>query len=215
MNYPIFNSISNLIESELTKRQLDIHTFRTWKENRINATGLELSINVGEHSEYIDKVIINFDWDKFREISLARELQGMERHPLLNGDPEDTFRLPPAIDIEIVWQFDQSVIATLGHSLYGTDRIDAASRWMEVINEALPPQMHSGDTITRWHIEVEGDEHGRYLSVMSLNTYLRYSFENSKTLAEVHRFIVRKLQSLLMITQKVLQISADSLAVAL
>lgn len=215
MNYPIFNSITNLIEAELTKRNLDVITFRTWKENRINATGLELSIDISQHSEFINKVVINFDWDKFREMSLARQLRGMEKHPLLIEDQENPFNLPPSIDIEVVWLFNQSVTSSLGSSPYGTDRIDAASRWMEAINDALPQHMHSGDTITRWHIEIEGDEHGRYLSVMSLNTYLQYSFEDLKTLSDTHQFILRKLQYLLMITQKVIQISEESLVTAI
>ncbi len=215
MNYPIFNSITNLIEAELTKRNLDVVTFRTWKENRINATGLELGINISKHSEYINKVVINFDWDKFREMSLARQLRGMEKHPLLIEDQENPFNLHPSLDIELVWLFNQSVTASLGNSPYGTDRIDAASRWMEAINNALPPHMHSGDTITRWHIEIEGDKHGRYLSVMSLNTYLQYSFEDLKTLSDAHQFILRKLQYLLMTSQKVIQISEESLVTAI
>jgi len=215
MNYPIFNSITNLIEAELTKRNLDVITFRTWKENRINATGLELSIDISKHSEFINKVVINFDWDKFREMSLARQLRGMEKHPLLIEDQANPFNLPPSLDIEVVWLFNQSVTSSLGNSPYGTDRIDAASRWMEAINNALPQHMHSGDTITRWHIEIEGDEHGRYLSVMSLNTYLQYSFEDLKTLSDTHQFILRKLQYLLMITQKVIQISEESLTTAI
>ena len=214
MNYPIFNSITNLIEAELTKRSLDVVTFRTWKENRINATGLELSIDISQHSDYIKKVIINFDWDKFRETSLARQLKGMEKHPLLIEDQDVSFNLPPTIDIEVVWLFNESVTATLGSSPYGTDRIDAASKWMETINGSLPPQMHGGDTITRWHIEIEGDDHGRYLSVMSLNTYLQYSFVDLNALADVHQFILRKLQYLLMITQKVIQISEESVTTA-
>ena len=34
----------------------------------------------------------------------------------------------------------------------------------------------SDDIITRWHIEVDGDKDGKYLSAINLISYFQYSF---------------------------------------
>lgn len=210
MNYPIFNSIVNQIEAELNKRNIKIDTFRTWKENTINATGLELIIDIHEMSDYIKSVTINFDWDKFKEICLAKQLKGMEKHPLLQEKTMISTNIKPIIDIEISWHFDKQMAGSLGNSKLGTDRLDAASIWMDAINKRNNQLLTSDNIITRWHIEIEGDMKGRYLSEMRLISYFQYTFEELKSLNEIHNYINKKLQFLLMTTLKVINIANES-----
>ncbi len=210
MNYPIFNSIVNQIEAELNKRSIKIDTFRTWKENTINATGLELVIDIHEMSDYIKSVTINFDWDKFKEICLAKQLKGMEKHPLLQEKAMVSTNVKPIIDIEIAWHFDKNMAGSLGNSKLGTDRLDAASIWMDTINKRNNQLLTSDNIITRWHIEIEGDMKGRYLSEMRLISYFQYTFEDLKSLNEIHNYINKKLQFLLMTTLKVINIANES-----
>ena len=63
MYYPIFNSIVNTVNAQLDKRGISSKKFKTWQDERINATGLELMIELGENSSFIDALSINFDWD--------------------------------------------------------------------------------------------------------------------------------------------------------
>lgn len=211
MNYPIFNSIVNRIEAELLKRNIKIKTFRTWKENTINATGLELVIDIHEMSSYINSVTINFDWDKFKEICLAKQLTGMEKHPLLQEKPLLSTNVKPNIDIEITWHFDKETARALGGSDLGTDRLETASQWMDTINRRNNQLMTSDNIITRWHIEVEGDINGRYISEMRLISYFQYTFEGLRSLNEIHSYINKKLQTLLMTTLKVINIANESI----
>ena len=210
MNYPIFNSIVNQIEAELNKRNIKIDTFRTWKENTINATGLELVIDIHEMSDYIKSVTINFDWDKFKEICLAKQLKGMEKHPLLQEKAMVSTNVKPIIDIEIAWHFDKKTASSLGSSKLGSDRLDTASIWMDTINKRNNQLLTSDNIITRWHIEIEGDMNGRYLSEMRLISYFQYTFEDLKSLNEIHNYINKKLQFLLMTTLKVINIANES-----
>ena len=90
MEYPLFNSIVRCIEKELENRDIEVTSFRTWDETKINASGLEIVINLRNTSQYIDSLRINFDWDRFREFSLARQLEGMT--PVQRVPPQQ----PPA-----------------------------------------------------------------------------------------------------------------------
>ncbi|HKJ34319.1 MAG TPA: hypothetical protein VKA34_21015, partial [Balneolales bacterium] len=180
MNYPIFNSLVNQIEAELYKRNIKIETFKTWNENTINATGLELVIDIQDMSDYIKSVTLNFDWDKFREISLAKQLNGMKKHPLLIEKPLVPTSIKPTIDIEIAWIFDINKVEEIGDTKTGNYRLELASQWMENINQRVTHLFLTDNIITRWHVEVEGDLHGRYLSEMRLMSYFQYTFENLK-----------------------------------
>lgn len=214
MNYPIFNSIVNQIEAELNKRNIKIDTFRTWKENTINATGLELVIDIHDMSDYIHSVTINFDWDKFKEICLAKQLKGMEKHPLLQEKQLISTNVKPIIDIEIAWHFDNKMASSLGDSTLGTDRLEVASQWMDTINRRNNQLLTSDNIITRWHIEIEGDINGRFLSEMRLISYFQYTFEGLSSLNEIHNYINKKLQFLLMTTLKVINIANESVPTA-
>jgi hypothetical protein len=211
MNYPIFNSLVNQIESELYKRNIEIETFKTWNENTINATGLELVIDIQNMTDYIKSVTINFDWDKFREISLAKQLKGMKKHPLLIDKPLIPTSIKPTIDIEVAWIFDNDKIGNMSDTKEGNVRLNLATQWMENINERVSHLFSSDNIITRWHIEVEGDLYGRYLSEMRLMSYFQYTFEDLYSLNEIHHYINRKLQNLLLNTIKVIQVANESI----
>jgi len=207
MNYPIFNSIVNTIDTELVKRNIDITTFRNWNEHKINAAGLEIEIALTNRSHFIRSVVINFDWDRFRETVLARQLKGMEKHPLLNEKTLTSTSIKPLIDIEVVWKFDESATQSHVGSKIGDERLRAASNWMSDISRDVNELLYSDDIITRWHIEVEGDEYGKYLSAINLLSYFQYSFDGFSTLNQIQQFVSRKLQHLLFKTNKVVQIS--------
>ena len=111
MQYPIFNSFINRIKADLNKKNIKSEEFVVWTEETINAIGLELRIQLDDISPYLQSVTINFDWDKFREVSLARQLPGMEKHPLLNVKNDITnTHLKPNMDVEVSWKFNQDYI---------------------------------------------------------------------------------------------------------
>lgn len=211
MKYPIFNSIINLIESELIKRNINIQSFRSWDESKINATGLEIQIDLQDTSNYIDSLMINFDWDRFRETNLAQQLDGMEAHPFLQDENAMKSTIEPLIDIEVVWQFDEEKSQEIVPTKIGNHRLEAASEWMEQISKQVNELLASDNIITRWHIEVEGDQYGRYLSAINLLSYFQYTLEDLKSLNEVHKYVSRKLQHLLFKTNKVIQIADQTI----
>jgi hypothetical protein len=92
------------------------------------------------------------------------------------------------------------------------NRVEASSAWMEAFTRRLQTTYPHDDAITRWHIELEGDENGRYLGVMSLITYLTVHFEHVKDLNELHRVSTRALQRILIRTNRILQM-ADELGI--
>lgn len=211
MKYPIFNSIVNRIESELTKRNINIKSFKTWDENKINASGLEIIIDLANTSNFIKALTINFDWDRFRETVLARQLDGMEEHPLLQKETMVSTNIQPIIDIEVVWQFDEKKSQEKAPDKIGTSRLDAASLWMESISKEVNELLAADDIITRWHIEVEGDQYGKYLSAINLLSYFQYELKDLKSLNEVHQYLGRKIQHLLYKTNKVIQIADQTI----
>src|SRR5690625_628314 len=103
MTYPIFNSVINRIEDDLHNRNITINTFRTWNEDRINATGLEIEIDLSQSSDFMKALSINLDWDRFRETVLARQLKGMQEHPFLQEGHMVSTSISPVIDIEMNW----------------------------------------------------------------------------------------------------------------
>ncbi|MGM0589273.1 MAG: hypothetical protein ACQETE_12700 [Bacteroidota bacterium] len=207
MNYPIFNSIVNTIEAELLKRDIKIERFKTWDENTINATGLEIEIDLTQSSDYVHSITFNFDWDRFREVSLARQLNGMEEHPFLADEKLKNVNVDPIIDIEVMWNFDEDETQSLVPSKIGNQRLDSASQWMEAVTHNINALLTTEDIITRWHIEVEGDEYGRYLSAIQLISYFQYSLMRTKSFNDVHRYVKRRFRHLLYKTNKVIELS--------
>ncbi|HEX6981981.1 MAG TPA: hypothetical protein VF181_04410 [Balneolaceae bacterium] len=213
MKYPIFNSVINRIESDLQARDINIQSFRTWNEDRINATGLEIQISLNQKSRILKALSINFDWDRFREIVLARELEGMEEHPFLQDENMAATSISPAIDIEITWMFDEKAPHPQLAAHNGNHCLEAASKWMEEISKEVNKLLANDDIITRWHIEVEGNENGKYLSAVNLISYFQYTLSDLKSLNDVHAFVLKCLQELLLKSNRVLKIADRTLQI--
>lgn len=211
MKYPIFNSVINRIESDLHNRDIKINSFRTWNEDRINATGLEIEIDLSKKSSFLKALSINFDWDRFRETVLARQLEGMEGHPFLQDENLATTSISPAIDIEITWLFDEKAPHPQLAAHNGNHCLKAASEWMEEISKEVNKLLADDDIITRWHIEVEGNENGKYLSAVNLISYFQYTLSDLKSLNDVHAFVLQCLQKLFLKSNRVLKIADKTL----
>ncbi|HKK46107.1 MAG TPA: hypothetical protein VJ964_11340 [Balneolaceae bacterium] len=211
MTYPIFNSVVNRIESDLRERDIAITSFRTWNEDRINATGLEIEIDLSKKSDYLKALSINFDWDRFRETVLAKQLQGMEEHPFLQEEKMMSTSITPVIDIEITWLFDEKAPHPELAAQNGNHSLDAAGRWMEEISKEVNDVLADDDIITRWHIEVEGTDSSKYLSAINLISYFQYTLTDLKSLNDVHAFVIKRLQELLIKSNKVLKIADRTL----
>lgn len=201
MKYPIFNSFIKQLQNELGRRGIPTDTFAQWNEDVLNATGLEIRIPLGEHSSAVRNLGIHFDWDLFRETALAKRLPGLEKHPLLMADRVPMTPIEPGMDVEVTWTFDVTPFLSI------EDRIEQSSKWMEVFTQSLREAYPHDDAITRWHVEIEGDAKGRYLSVMSLITYLTVGFDHVSNLNEVHQVITRALQRILIRTNRILQLA--------
>ncbi|WP_103665775.1 hypothetical protein [Gracilimonas amylolytica] len=216
MQYPIFNSIVNTVESQLGKRGIATNKFRTWQDNKIYATGLELNISLQEASEYIKSLSINFDWDSFRETSMAKGLEGMESHPFLKIEPFTESTVMPTIDVEMMWLFNIDTCQKEEPGKSGNYRIEEASKWMESISREVNELLADDDIITRWHVEIDGDENGRYLSAINLISYFQYQLTEPKSLNDVQEIVKRKLNDLLLKANKVIftsnKILSNSLA---
>lgn len=212
MHYPIFSSIVNTIDIQLEKRGISAKTFSTWENSKINATGLELEINLSKVSKYMKTLSINFDWDGFREHSLAKQLEGMESHPFLKIDKLNESKISPTIDVEVSWLFDVGLCQPELPNHSGNYRIEKASEWMDSVNKKVNQLLIKDDIITRWHIEIEGDEQGRYLSAINLISYFQYQLTSPKSLNEVTHFVSRRLHDLLLKANKVIFIADEILA---
>lgn len=210
MHYPIFNSIINKIQTDLQNRDIKTQNFRVWTDKTINAIGLDITIDLTKISDHIKTLNLHLDWDRFREINLARQLEGMQNHPMLKGGKFANIVVIPRIDVEVNWLFNTDLIYSSIDSRKGQARIEAASRWMDSVNQKIRSVIHGDDVITRWHVEAEGDSEGRYLSVMSLISYLDYEFSGITDLNDVHKFVGRRLQQILVRTNKVIMVADKS-----
>ena len=211
MTYPIFNSVVNRIENKLKERDISIKTFKTWNEDRINATGLEIVIDLSGKTNFLKALSINFDWDRFRETVLAQELDGMEKHPFLQDDNKVETSISPVIDIEVTWLFDEKAPHPQLAAQNGNHRLSAASEWMEDISKEVNELLADDDIITRWHIEVEGTESSKYLSAVNLISYFQYTLADLNSLNDVHEFVSKRLQELLVKSKRVLTIADQTL----
>lgn len=207
MQYPIFNSIINTVDTNLERRGISTELFKTWENNKINATGLELEINLSKISNYLRSLTINFDWDSFREATLAKKLDGMESHPFLAIDKLKNSKITPTIDVEMAWFFEEKACQPINPDKNGNYRVESASLWMESVSKDVNELLAKDDIITRWHVEIEGDQNGKYLSAINLISYFQYQLDSPTTLNEVNQFVSRRLQDLLFKANKVINIS--------
>ena len=211
--YPIFSSVVNRIESELLRRNVHPRRFKTWTENSINATGLEIAIDLSGDGP-ITSVVINFDWDKFREAGLARQMEGMSRHPLLKGRKASLTSVTPSLDIEISWQFNEHIPIQLAPSKIGTQRVKVASEWMEAINRKTGEVLPAEHSLSRWHVDIDGDFDGRFISQMTFITYFTIPLSSIDSLRSLHVRVDRKLQELLLTTERIIQLASRCLPLA-
>ncbi|MCW9706654.1 hypothetical protein [Fodinibius salsisoli] len=211
MTYPIFNSVINRIESDLNNRDVSISAFRTWNEDRINATGLEIEIDLSQSSDFIKALSINLDWDRFRETVLAKQLDGMEEHPFLQEQNMVSTSISPDIDIEITWLFDEKASHPELATQNGHHKVEVASLWMEEINNKINELLADDDIITRWHVEVEGTQNERYLTAVNLISYFQYTLIDLNSLNEVHQFVLKIMQELLVKSNRVIKLAEQTL----
>lgn len=212
MHYPIFNSIVNTVDTQLEKRGVKTKKFRVWEDNKIHATGLEIIIGLDKVSHYMQSLAINFDWDSFREVTMAKELDGMENHPFLRIEQLTEAHVKPTIDVEVCWKFDIDRCQPEVPGENGNYRIEKASKWMEAISGKVNKFLAEDDIITRWHIEIDGDLNGRYLSAINLISYFQYELTTPKNFDEVQSFVSRRIHNLLLKANKVIYISDDALS---
>lgn len=211
MNYPIFSSLVNQIETHLASRSVHVDQFRLWNEEKINATGLEIGMDLSDSSRTVKRVVVNLDWDKFREANLAKDLPGMEKHPLLKTDTFTTSNVSPYIDVETIWHIDEQILYDRLDSTVGNRRIEAASQWMEFINKEISKVLNGGNLITRWHVNVEGDIHGRYVTDMSLISYMQYHLDQFSSLNDIHAYLEENIQLIFQRTGKIIRIASRTL----
>ncbi|MFO7847279.1 MAG: hypothetical protein R6V27_12010 [Balneolaceae bacterium] len=213
MEYPIFQSIVNKINGSLLKRNINVVKFKTWEESKINATGLEISIDLNETTTHLKSMSINFDWDRFREASLARQLDGTGNHPVLQAETYAESSVDPVIDIEVSWYFREETCQPAHSNGDANFRIEKASEWMNEASEKVNELLLSDEIITRWHIEIDGDREGKYLSAINLISYFQYTFEGLESLKDVHKFVDRKLIHLLYKAKRVVELVDDTVHV--
>jgi len=216
MQYPIFHSVVNKIKSSLSRSKITISKFKLWEETQINATGLEIWIDLEENTDHLRAVSINFDWDRFRETSIAKQLEGTEKHPLLKKPHLLETNVEPIIDIEVVWYFNEEKCqpAPDGSKENSNYRIDVASRWMSEASRQVNELLRSDDIITRWHLEIEGDENGRYLTAINLISYFQYKLSDLDSLNGVHLYIDKRVRDLLFKINRVIRITDSAVQVA-
>jgi hypothetical protein len=213
IEYPIFNSVVNRIGSELLRRNISPRRFKTWVENSINATGLEIAIDL-QGGDPITAMVINFDWDKFREAALAKQMDGMSGHPLLKSKKAVLTSMTPNMDIEISWQFNEHIPIQMAPSKIGTQRVKVASDWMDAINRQAQEILPVEHSLSRWHVDIDGDFDGRFISQMTFITYFTIPLASIDSLKGLHLRIDRKLQVLLLTTERMLQLARNTLPLA-
>lgn len=213
MQYPIFQSVVNRIDRTLSKRNINVTTFKTWEEAKINAAGLEIVVDLSQATRHLTHMSINFDWDSFREANLAVCLDGTEGHPFLKSKHLTDVNVSPSIDIELVWHFDVTKCQPENISGDEDSRISTASEWMDRVSRQVNELLLSDDIITRWHIEIDGDDQGKYLTAINLLSYFQFSIGELNSLNEVHEYVSRKLAHLLYKANKIIKIADDSVIV--
>ncbi|MCC5933076.1 MAG: hypothetical protein LAT75_02725 [Candidatus Cyclonatronum sp.] len=202
------------IETELGRRNINPSKFRVWNDPTINAAGLELALEPADAGCGVREITVNLDWDSFREAKLANQLEGMAKHPLLKKRDLLSSKVPVTIDIETAWHFDEQQIIDLPPNGDADARISYASSWMNSLNQEMAFMLQTGKLLHRWHIEVDGDQHGKYISAMALLLYHQYSFRDAKNLSEVHDEVSIKLDNILRKSSLVLDLARKTRPVA-
>lgn len=204
--YPLFDSIVSHVRKSLEKSQ--VTHFKRWNNDIINATGLEIKASLGTNGS-VKYVTINFDWDRFKEIGLAQQLE-MNDHPLIVQAKKDEKTIKaavPSIEIEVIWNISPNETGGITEDLLGDQRLRNASKWMQKISHNVNTLLMVDHVISRWHIDIEGDMHGRYISDAMLMAYFNYDLSHLQSSSEVDAFIRGRINYLIYKTSKVIKIS--------
>jgi hypothetical protein len=137
-----------------------------------------------------------------------------ESHPFLSMDKLKNTHVTPTIDVEMSWFFDEDTCQPIKPDKNGNYRVESASQWMESVSKDVNKLLEKDDIITRWHVEIEGDQNGKYLSTINLISYFQYKIDTPKDLSEVNKLVSRRLQELLFKANKVINISDKILSEA-
>jgi hypothetical protein len=214
MQYPIFMSVVNKINSSLNKRNINVVKFKTWEESKINAAGLEIVIGLSDSTNYLKQLNINFDWDRFREAALAHQLNGTDDHPMLKQKHLTSAKVSPAIDVELVWHFDEKNTQPANTNGDANYRIQMASEWMDKVSKDVNEFLSGDNFITRWHLEIDGDTEGKYLSAINLISYFQFEMNDLHSLNDVLNYVERKLTHLLYKANRIIKIADQKIQTA-
>src|SRR5690625_7629457 len=81
---------------------------------------------------------------------------------------------------------------------------------MDMASKRVNELLLSDDIITRWHIEIVGDENGNYLTAINLLSYFQFPVGDLKSLNEVQNYVSRKLAHLLSRANRVIKVADKS-----
>jgi hypothetical protein len=73
------------------------------------------------------------------------------------------------------------------------------------------PVEHS---LSRWHVDIDGDFEGRFISQMTFITYFTIPLASIDSLSALHLRVDRKLQVLLLTTDRMMQLARRTLPLA-
>lgn len=204
--YPLFESIVDHVKDGI--KNTSVSEFKRWNNDMINATGLEIKAELGTDKP-VRILTINFDWDRFKEITLAKQLK-LEDHPLFkekNSKLSSTKINNPGIEIEVMWHITPPNLGEVDQTQLGDTRLKEASKWMQKISHEVNTLLVIDKVITRWHIDIEGDLHGRYISDAMLITYFHYDLSHISTTEDLNSFVQRRINYLMYKTSKIIKIA--------
>ena len=92
-------------------------------------------------------------------------------------------------------------------------RIEVATQWMDTMNKRIHEVLPADYIMSRWHIEIDGDHHGRYLSTMSLISYFQFTLTQHTDLNQILEFISKRLQLILIRSNRIIKIAENSLMI--
>jgi hypothetical protein len=211
MEYPIFNSMTNQIERELTQKDLILKKFKTWREDRINAAGLEIAIDVSHLNSIVKEISINFDWDRFRESYLAQHLKGLAEHRLLQDETLKSVTASPKIDVELNWIFDDQKIHFPSTNPEAVKLMPHSKNRMQTLSKKVTSFLAEEECTTRWHLEMEGNSDPNRLSRITLVSYFQYPLQGLENLNSVLSTVKYRVRTLMIKSNKVCQLSDEIL----
>lgn len=208
--YPLFDSIAKHVTNGLKGNP--VNRIKRWHNEMLNATGLEIRADLG-FAGPIKSVTINFDWDRFKEFGLAKQLK-MQEHPLIIQENKESAPLKnvlPSIEIEVAWHISPPISGHVNDDRLGDERLKQASIWMQQISHDVNTLLVVDKVISRWHIDIEGDMHGKFISDAMLMAYFNYDLSELRSIEQVDKFVKKRLNYLIYKTGKVIKIARNVL----